>query len=471
MTGARSNLRDQRRRTLRMASGLALTLTLPLALRPLSAQTAASPAARLRLRALPGPRGLEVGDVITVRLEVWVSTWFQSAVDFPATLSAEGALVEMVGGSPESSFEEIAGQRWTGLIRQYRVAPVQPGEVVIALSSALAVHPGAGNPMQLKPPPALRMNVKLPKGAEDIQPFVAARRLELSQRWWPEAPANSASDAAGNAAVPRVGDLIRREIVLITDSSSPLLPLPDLGLSGEASEVGVHLHAPELEERRINAATTPVQTRRQQATYTLRQAGVVEFPALELVWWDLRARRRRVSRLEGLTLQVQAAAQARDPFAIETPAEALPAKPKDSGIWQASWRSKLLIIALLAAGGLGAAVALRRQRRSRPSEQQAQGQAWRRLRRACSRGDAGAADQALAIVMATQDTGLRQHWLRDRELQAAMNELAQRRFGASAPAESGGARWQGDRLWRALSKLRREHRRTAKPAQLPALSP
>jgi len=66
-------------------------------------------------------------------------------------------------------------------------------------------------------------------------------------------------------------------------------------------------------------ARWPPQTasaRSQQAVYTLQAAGAVTLPPVEFVWWDLTQRRRRVSRLDGLTLQVLPAVQRADPFAV-----------------------------------------------------------------------------------------------------------------------------------------------------------
>ncbi|MFN7549340.1 MAG: hypothetical protein ACK5U3_17890, partial [Pseudomonadota bacterium] len=300
-----------RRLLLRAGSGLALAA----ALAPLAAQTAppAGPAARVRLALERAASRLEVGDAIEVRLEVWVSTWFQGPVDFPSTLTAEGALVTMVGGSPDSRFEEADGLRWTGLIRRYRVLPAQPGEVAVTMPGPLAVIAGGGDGRALRVEPAapLRLIVRVPPGAEDIQPFVAARRLELRQRWWPEPSAGAAS--------PQTGDLIRREVVLVTDSSSPLLPAPDFG---PPDGVALRIQAAEREETPAPGAGAPTLTRRHEAVYTLQRAGAVALPPIELVWWDLARRQRRVATLPGIELQVQPAARRPDPFAVATDAAA-----------------------------------------------------------------------------------------------------------------------------------------------------
>jgi hypothetical protein len=396
-----------------------------------------------------------------VRLEVWVSSWFQAPVEFPATLVAEGALVELVGGSPDSRFEEQGGRRWTGLIRRYRILPVQPGTLGVALAAPLQVTPGGGNgrPQALQPPAPLRLNVRLPAGAEDIQPFVAARRLELRQRWWPEA-----IGANAGAAPPQVGDLVRREVVLVTDSTSPLLPAPDFG-----TPAGVQLRV-QAAEQRANAAATPTLTRRHEAVYALQQAGAVALPAVEIVWWDLQQRRRRVTRLEGRDLTVAPAVQRSDPFAVAV--APIPADPGAAPDAHGSTTARNVIAAVAATSALGLAALLLRRRKARgaaavssarPASARA---AWWQLRRACHRSDAEAATAALQALWATLTPGGQQQWLRDAAFVQARDALARHRFGPAAPGA-----WQGEAMWRAARGLRRAMDATAQPAALPTLHP
>ncbi|MCA3253496.1 MAG: hypothetical protein ACK5UM_15780 [Pseudomonadota bacterium] len=453
-----------RRLLLRAGSGLALAA----ALAPLAAQTAppAGPAARVRLALERAASRLEVGDAIEVRLEVWVSTWFQGPVDFPSTLTAEGALVTMVGGSPDSRFEEADGLRWTGLIRRYRVLPAQPGEVAVTMPGPLAVIAGGGDGRALRVEPAapLRLIVRVPPGAEDIQPFVAARRLELRQRWWPEPSAGAAS--------PQTGDLIRREVVLVTDSSSPLLPAPDFG---PPDGVALRIQAAEREETPAPGAGAPTLTRRHEAVYTLQRAGAVALPPIELVWWDLARRQRRVATLPGIELQVQPAARRPDPFAVATDAAAEAARAQAEAAAArrgaaASWA------AALAAGALAGGALWWRRRRAAgagtapPSTQRSEAQACRQLARACRRADAEAADAALHELLTALDPPTRQRWLQQPDLAAAVAELGRHRFG---PAEAAPptASWRGDALWNAVRQLRDARRRARPRAALPALHP
>lgn len=431
----------RRRLWLQWSAGLLLA---PVGSR-LAAQPADAPAARLRFGLERDVRRLEVGQAIVMRLEVWVSTWFQAPVDFPASLAAEGALVEAVGGSPDSRFEDFGGRRWTGLIRRYRLLPVQPGELSVAMAAPLQVQPGGGNGRRLvlAPPAPLRLTVRLPAGAEDIQPFVAARRLELRQRWWP--------DSTAGPTPLQVGDLVRREIVLFTDSTSPLLPAPDFGAP---AGVQVRVQAAEVQEQRRNAAATPTLTRRQEAVYTMQQAGRVELPAVEMVWWDLRQRKRRVTRLDGLAFDALPAVQRADPFAVAVPGGVAAAELPHADGWP---RMRLTAGAAVAMAALGLGVSLLHRRRARAAAVDAAPRprprhpvhTWWRLRRACLRGDAPAADALLHEAIDTLPPATWQRWLQDEALEQALAALARQRFG---PRET--SSWHGEALWQALHRLR-----------------
>lgn len=444
-----------RRRELSLAAGL----TLLSALGSRVAAQSVPPTARLRLVPESGSSRFEVGEAIVVRLEVWVSTWFQSSVEFPDTLAAEGALVEAIGGSPESNFEEYDGMRWTGLVRRYRVLPAQDGELVIGMTRPLSVRAGGGNglPQQLAPPPPLRLAVRLPAGADDIQPFVAAYRFELRQQWWPKGAPSSTTGSA------QVGDLLRREVVLVTDSISPLLAVPDFAAP---DGVAVRVRATQTQEQRADAASTPTVTRRVEAVYTFEREGAVDLPPVEMVWWNLAQRRKQVARLEGLTMSVGPPPVLKDPFARNESAE-IASDSRGSSTW-------LLAGAVLGVGAL--AIRWWRSRRHAVAGTSTAGRrpevnAWQQLRHACRHGDAAIADASLRLIISSLDEVTRQRWMLDRDFHAAVNDLARMRFGVPAPNGVDACRWHGDALWDAVSRVRSQLHPTPSRCELPPLHP
>jgi len=417
---------------------------------------------------------LQLSDTLIVRLEVWVSTWFLAPIDFPATLASTTALSEAVEGSPESAFEEHAGQRWTGLIRRYRVQPLQPGELLLELASALEILPGRGEgqTQHVRPPAALRLQVQVPAGAEDLQPFVAARRLELHQQWQPELQPE---------ARWQVGDAIRRDLELITDSRSPLLPTPDFG-----RPAGVELRIHDgIRKQQQEPTQSALQRFQYGATHVLHDAGTVELPAIELAWWDLEQQRVRISRLPGITLEVAAAAARPDPFLSAAPPSALPTLGADSpspsspfsstaSARPASWALAALLGLVLARWGWHRrkpAMQALQQRLQKTGVDEVRAR-WQ-LRRACLRDDPVAAQAALSVWLGQLPAARQEAIHADPACAVAMRALARQRHGPATPGSADG--WTGRALWQAVRKAlptrAQSARKRAHNTQLPTLNP
>ena len=462
MTPARPTaINLHRRRTLRLAAAGLAPLGLLAGLQRVCLAQADAANAEPKLRVRWGVDGsssddnpasashpLQLSDTLIVRLEVWVSTWFLAPIDFPATLASTTALSEVVEGSPESAFEEHAGQRWTGLIRRYRVQPLQPGELLLDLVDALEILPGRGEgqTQHVRPPTALRLQVQVPPGAEGLQPFVAARRLELHQQWQPDMRPE---------AHWQVGDAIRRELELITDSRSPLLPTPDFG-----RPAGVELRIHEGIVKQQDPTQSGLQRFQYGATHVLHGAGTVELPAIEVAWWDLEQQRVRISRLPGITLEVAAAAARPDPFLSAAPPSARPTlgagSPSLSSPFSstasaraASWGlAALLGLALARWGWHRRKPALQALQQRLPNTGVDEVRARWQLRCACLRDDPVAAQRALSVWLERLPDARREAIHADPACCEAMRALARQRHGPSTPG-SGGS-WTGCALWQAV---------------------
>lgn len=435
----------RRRQLLRMSALLAAAAALP---GRSVASDHAAPEARLRWAVDTAGRddeaAFELGEPIIIRLEVWVSTWFQAPVDFPATLATESAIVEEIGGSPEAAFDDIDGRRWTGLIRRYRVHPLQPGELVLSPPAALAVLPGRGDgrPLRASPPAPLRLAVHLPKGAEGLNPFIAARSLTLQQQWAPTPDPEQGW---------QVGDMLQRRITLVTDAPSPLPPTVPALASVEGTEL--QLHGTPVRAAEADSAGT---VQEHVATYVLKAPGALDLPAVELTWWDLDQRKVRISHLPGRTVKVSAASIPADPFA--EPGSGLGSDaPDDShrALTAQVWRwiptgALTLALAPLAWRHRSAlAAAIRRPlQRLHASETTAR---WR-LRRACLQSRPAQAAAAFRVWLQTLDPASRRRIRADGACAEAIHALERHLYGPHA--SHGPTSWNGRPLWRVLQRAR-----------------
>lgn len=435
----------QRRQLLRMTALLAAAAAVPG--RSFGSDRAA-PEARLRWAVDTVGRDddapFELGKPIIIRLEVWVSTWFQAPVDFPATLATESAIVEEIGGSPEAAFDDIDGRRWTGLIRRYRVHPLQPGELILAPPAALVILPGRGDgqPLRASPPGPLRLAVRVPQGAEGLKPFVAARALALHQQWEPTPDPQHGW---------QVGDMLLRRITLITDAPSPLPPtVPAL-----ASVEGTALQRHSTPARNAEEDSTRT-VQEHVATYVLKAPGALHLPAVELAWWDLDQRKVRISHLPGRTVKVSAAPIPADPFA-EPGSGLRPDAPDNShrAFTAQAWRWIPAGALTLALGTCvwrhrsALAAAIRSPLlRLHASETTAR---WR-LRRTCLQSQPAQAVAALRAWLQTLDPASRRRIRDDSACAEAMEALARHLHGPQAPQCP--AHWNGPALWHAVQRAR-----------------
>lgn len=435
----------RRRKLLRIAALLAAAAAVP---GRSFASDRAAPEARLRWAVDTAGRGdeaaFELGEPIIIRLEVWVSTWFQAPVDFPATLATGSAIVEEIGGSPEAGFDDIDGRRWTGLIRRYRVHPLQPGELVLAPPAALAVLPGRGDgrPLRASPPAPLRLAVRVPEGAEGLKPFVAARSLVLHQQWEPMPDPEHGW---------QVGDMLLRRITVITDAPSPLPPTVPALASVEGTELQRH-----STPARAAAASSARTVQEHVAVYVLKASGELHLPNVELAWWDLGQRRVRIGHLPGRTVQVSAASMSADPFAEpgsgvgpETPDNShrpftvqawrwIPAGALTLALGTWAWRQRSAL-----------AAALRRPlQRLHASETTAR---WR-LRRACLQSQPAQAAAAFRVWLQTLDPASRRRIHADTACAEAMEALVRHLHGPQAPQPP--EHWNGPALWHAVQRAR-----------------
>jgi len=435
----------RRRQLLRMTALLAAAAAVP---GRILASERAAPEARLRWAVDTAGRdddaAFELGEPIIIRLEVWVSTWFQAPVDFPATLATESAIVEEIGGSPEARFDDIDGRRWTGLIRRYRVHPLHPGELVLTPPAALEILPGRGDgrPLRPSPPAPLRLAVRVPKGAEGLKPFVAARALALQQQWAPTPDPDQGW---------QVGDMVLRRITLVTDAPSPLPPTVPALASVEGTEL--QRHSTPARAAEADSART---VQEHVATYVLKAPGTLHLPAVELVWWDLDQRKVRISHLPGRTVTVSAASMPADPFAEHGsgPGDDAPDhshRPFTAQAWRWipagaltfalgtwAWRHR---------SALGAAIR-RPLQRLHASETTAR---WR-LRRACLQSRPVQAAAALRVWLQTLDPASRRRIHADTACAEAMGALVCHLHGPQAPQRL--AHWNGPALWHAVQRAR-----------------
>lgn len=420
---------------------------------------AGQPFARMRVEA---PEPVEPGTTIMLQVDVLVPTWFLHAPRFPETFELPGATVELVRGSAENLSESIDGSTWAGLRRSYRIRLLNPGRYRLPGLAIPISYARAGSTKALELSVHARsdtvLRVRIPQAASQLEPFIAAHRLQLAQRIeQPERPLGT-------------GDAVRRTIVLTSDAAAVELPA-DVWV--EASGMRLYLDPPLTREERDEATARASITREQSATWVFEQPGSYELPPLTIAWWNLGDRQIHHSRLPAVPLTVTPR-QERAVFALP---EAMAKRTPEP---LAAWRTMrpvaaaLGVFVLLVLGWRARRMAARAATHIDRLLQALQGSEWwlfHRLLRTCRRNDPLASRNAWQRWIDCRSGGPTppHDWppeLADAHaLRRALAELDACLYGDRSTVA-----WHGSRLAHELVHARRHcrQRRASKAATLPA---
>ena len=134
------------------------------------------------VRVTLSPESVTVGEAANLQVTVLVPTWFASPPVFPS-FEIANAITRL---PPDSSFptsERVGNETWSGIVRDYRVYPLL-GATYRMSNQRLQIryaNPG-GQPLHAEITiPDIVLRATVPPGAENLQPYIAGRELQLSQ--------------------------------------------------------------------------------------------------------------------------------------------------------------------------------------------------------------------------------------------------------------------------------------------------
>ena len=428
----------------------------------------ASPAQEPRLfaRASLSPEGvLTVGQPVELQVEVFVSTWFTRAPEFP-TLDLERAVVTPPGRSTNLN-QRVGGLQYFGIRRAYTLYPQAAGTYQIP-ALTLTVRPGGSDDVVNVSTEPLAFEARIPPEAAGLGYFIGTPRLTLAQSVEP------AVDTL------KVGDALTRTVEMtVVDALSMVLP----PLSFDTVPgLAVYPEPPVVTDEGGERGTQRIGRRIESATYVLGTEGVYDLPAVEIAWWDLGAQRLRRTSVPAVRFVVEA-----DP--AYAPAFVLPPDP-DSLVAEAPVESPdlfrrtatlalgfgLVLVALLWGIRRLGPIALTRVSRWRRARRDSEAARFARFRKACRKNDPALALRSLLSWLdhlAERDgaatLGAFVAAADDPELASAIRELEERLFGPGGSEKKG---WVGSRLHRSVRR-QRHRRRSATRARgrPPGLAP
>ena len=370
--------------------------------------------------------------VLSLRIYHSVSLFDDSTL---TPLQTPEARIEQLG-KPRTYETRINGVRHGVIEVRYAIHPLRSGELELPaqIFSATLVErndpdtfnpfgPRSGRKVQVSSP-VIPLRVKpIPAEYPADTPWLPATALTLTESW---------SDTGGPL---KVGDSLTRTLNLrvegLAGSQLPPLPLADVqGLRRYPDQ-------PKLESTVSETGMTALREQREALVPT--QAGELEIPPLELVWWNLTS-----DRLERATLPAHRFSVQADPLLESAP---MPNAAADAHLL--AWQLSTALLGLTTLLGFGLWWHARRQPavpRSLPAVPNARN-LLDDLRRACQANDPQSTRQALDAWARAQPETLADMSARSVPLSDALDGLNGVLYGET------GQKWDGQQLWLAIRDL------------------
>lgn len=259
---------------------LAITcIMLPLAV---TAQSSTAPVLRMQLdKATAAP-----GETIQLRITLLAPTWFPKPPEYPS-FEIPNLIVRLPEDASYPISERVDGDTWSGVARDYSLQPMVAGNFRIPARTIVVTYadPATSKPVtrQLETDEVLFAS-RVPAGAGDLKPFVAARSLVLKQ------------EIDGDTLDLSPGDAFKRTVSARISGAAPVF-LPRLIQPLQAGYLSAYPDEARVGEKLENGE--PVGERIEQVTYVVGSGGSLVVPPIELRWWNLQDQRIETAAVDG----------------------------------------------------------------------------------------------------------------------------------------------------------------------------
>jgi hypothetical protein len=214
------------------------------------------------------------GQPLLYRITLLVPTWMPKPPVFPS-FEAPNVVVRLPPRASSPTSETINGETWSGISRLYRLYPMVPGVFEIPEGSIRVTYadPATSKPIEtdIQTEP-FSITGQVPSGAEELDPFLAAKSLKLDRK------------IGGETEGLTAGDAIKVSTHISISGVSPMFIPPltsDLNLEG----LSIYLSEPVLEEKEDRGLLSGNRT--EVATIVAEFSGSYQIPELSLSWYNL----------------------------------------------------------------------------------------------------------------------------------------------------------------------------------------
>lgn len=215
------------------------------------------------------PDDVAVGESVALTVTVLGPTWFPTPPTYP-TFELANAVTRL---PPDSSYpmgEDVEGERWSGIVREYQVFPLidasyhLSGQVMTVTYS----DPETRKPVSVEVDvPDIAFTASVPSDAESLEPYIAGNGLTLNR------------EIDGELDLLEAGDALVVRYVAELDGLPAIFLPPMIDPTGVPG-VSVYADQPVVEEG-------PPSRRTEKLTFVFEAGGEFTLPGVELRWWNM----------------------------------------------------------------------------------------------------------------------------------------------------------------------------------------
>lgn len=269
-----------------------------------------------------------VGQQVAFHVDLLSPTFFSGTPAFDVP-NVPGAVLMKVDERPTLSTEQIDGVTYSIQRHAFVLFPQRAGTLVVpAFQTRFAVAPAYGKPpvaqsLMLDP---LRVEVRMPPGAENLSMLISTTDLMVDDQWSP-----ALSDARTTNL--KVGDALTRTLKRRV-AGVPGMVLPPVAFESYDG-LGVYPKPPVVEDATQRGDFTG--QRIDTVTYICETVGTYRLPALSIPWFDVDDEQLKRVELPAVTLEVVANPK----LAVGSPMPRAPQPQPTANLW---WIGGLVVV-------------------------------------------------------------------------------------------------------------------------------
>lgn len=214
-----------------------------------------------------------IGQPLLLRISILVPTWMPEPPVFPA-VELPSLLVRQPERSSGPISENVDGETWSGVRRNYRLYPLAGGSYTLPPDDVTITYanPKTNEPVTFTGPlPELTFVATIPEGASGLDPLIIASGFELQQQ------------IDGDTGLA-VGGAVTRTITAKITGTSPIM-IPRLTPAPDGDSLRAYPKDPQIDEKEDRGLL--LGTRAETTTYVAQTEGTAALPGLSLDWFNI----------------------------------------------------------------------------------------------------------------------------------------------------------------------------------------